>query len=237
MITFRELMVKADCGELDWLCCIGSYERLVEVASLVEGMDRSDLTYLWKMVCACDLRHKPEPGNGENKETPRPEPKDTCERLLLEWACEPEKRKKLETAKATLQKAIPIAMAFPAIGANVVLLFATIEAILDSCDDPTATKKAVAALCANWVGIEGLFNQLPPELQLLLGGVLRFIVGDLAAVVSECCHATLEEGGEDDSRFAASSTSTDGPLQSTGGRSVVSSTNYDQQSALRDTVR
>jgi len=183
MISFTEVLIKAKCGELDWLCCL-SEEQLIELRGYLAGMDNADARTFYKMVCVCKPGGGTPPKGGNGGVTAA-----TCIKEFLTKVCTPENKKYIDEAQAALIIAIAIPAVPSWVSAILKALLAAVEALELACNHQDLTEGAMKALCDTFVSYEDKFNELPDVVKSVLVTVSP-LTGPLAIIIAalkKCC--------------------------------------------------
>jgi len=151
MLDFPTLMVKAQCGELSWLCCVGSPDRLVYMRDLLYGMSDNDIALMWKLICACQAQAQPQPqpSQGGNPGGSGPGGAGVpvpCGSQLLSVMCDPTNAGLIIAAKEAVDLAV---LADPEPNTKTALLVVAVafELMEAACADQTLATSTIAGLC------------------------------------------------------------------------------------------
>lgn len=185
-----ELIVAADCGELDWLCCL-SVDRLLELRDILDRMSNADVLRLHKIACACVVRAAPSAGATPPATTAPSSAQtlNTCLARLLGTLCSDNGRSVL-TGMTTVLIGLIANVPEPKAKATLLALLAGVEAADAACDHRAISEEAAAKICAGLLGFRSKWNDMPQFVKTTLsvlgpGGVADVIL----ARVYDCCAA------------------------------------------------
>jgi len=194
MISMVKLLIKAQCGELAFLCCL-TREQLGILASWTQDMTTDDLDLLYRVACQCSVSPNPNPNPNP---TPQPQPPPppppppqgnetesamglACGQALITAMCTPP----ASTVMLTLKEAVDLALLTDPDPATKTLLFVlaiAFETMEAACLEQDIAIDSVVGLCkvVNFLG--GVAQGMLPD------AVLQFWQsGPVIDAIKACC--------------------------------------------------
>jgi hypothetical protein len=199
------LIVKAQCGELSYLCCLGSADKLIELARLVSDKTDTDLRNIYRIACVCDVA-----GGAPRNTNPTPAApsgpavpgmsgmprtvSDTCVAKMTEYVCSPMVQTALATSSTALRVAIASMDPTSVRRAWMERILFVVDALLAVCSTSSrdAIEKAALAVCSlmDWLQGSGTVAReaFPKALQGLFDYVVSYLIlGVFGTILEMCC--------------------------------------------------
>lgn len=184
MLSKADILAKARCGELSFLCCL-SEDELMLLQRWLDRMPTSVVRFLYKHACRCDY-----PGGGTNP-TPTPDPSgvDPSERCaeqvssaLCALANDQTTRAAIVLITVTLQASFPASLA---VTAPLVELLDTVTA---ECESGGISAETISDACKVYRDYTAWRDSLDPAtLAVLMAIDAPLISSKLFIVLDACC--------------------------------------------------
>jgi hypothetical protein len=188
MISFVDLLIRARCQELNYVCCVPR-EKLYELRDLLDGMTDSDLETFYDTICMCAVDGgQPSPGQPT---TPGVDPLD-CSKRFTDTLCTNET---LLAAVIAAQEAVDwvlfgtMATPIPAqVKAALFIVGNALEAWVDACAVEGITNSVLHGMCSAADTIRETYDLLGPLALPLKPVEWLFESSGFADYVRECCN-------------------------------------------------
>lgn len=182
-MTLTQMLIRAHCGDLTWMCCL-SADQMVELQQLTDGMSETELRTLYKLVCGCAPGGPITGGNGGGLSS------QTCIKQALTAICTTPNRAVITGAIIVLGTVTSIPT-LPASAVAVLLaLLAALKALDAACSSQDLAEGAAQAICDAFASYDNAFNSLPATVKPLLVGLDKGSVLDgLMTKFRACCAA------------------------------------------------
>lgn len=183
MYDMVKLMLQKQCGDLNFLCCVGSLDKLQTLARLLDGCSTDEISFLWKYACSCNTvagTTTPQPGV----------PGDDCVKNLRDKLCAEWITDAVSVAQLGLTAAAILANINPKLRKLIIGADAALGLLAVGCASQSLDLTVVHGACQiyeglkEWKMVTGVVaTVLAPALGLL--GLLG--AGTVGAALESCC--------------------------------------------------
>jgi hypothetical protein len=195
MFTTTQLILGLQCGKYDYLCCIGSSEKLRILRDLLDGATNDDLDALYQAVCQCKpggAYYKPPASGAPSGTNQWPEPGTggggdaTCASRLTSAMCGAWTQGAISAAQTALAAAAVVANLSSKWKKILLATTGMLEAWSLACSNPSLDSTLIRGSCAVWSKMME-WKAASGVLAVLLTPVYGLFEAEVGLALGACC--------------------------------------------------